>query len=214
MPDPLNTDFTSTGMHKFAFTQETSAVQPWLLSRLWKKQEDSAKLLTLKAHSIKPEAEEMHKELMKMLDSFSSSESLYPYVREVIDPLLREIDHILIKMQNNITQDALHKYSRWTEKARRLVHLCNLVDDEEKLKQAVNDHIVGRSLELIDRDVKLIVEYHASQNPFVDITSFIKELHKLKINPELPLEKISAWKHEFDLKRQAIVNDAYQAIDQ
>lgn len=214
MTEPLtNNKFTTDGMHKIAFTPEPSKAKPWLLSRLWKKPEDPIEQLSMKAYTIKPEAEEVHKDLMKVLDNFSTTDSLYPYVREVIDPLLREIDHILTKLQSNLTPDALDKYSQWTEKARRWVHLCNKVDSEN-LAEAVKEHIIHRSLELIDRDIKLIIQYRSSQNPGADISSFITKLEALKVNPNLPLDRISKWKQEFDLKRQAIVNKAYQAIDQ
>jgi hypothetical protein len=215
MPDPLsNKDFTADVMHKFAFPSKPSKGKTWLLARLWKKPVDPAEQLSLKAYSIKPEAEEVHKELMKVLSKFSSSDSLYPYVREVVDPLLREINHILHKLQNNLTDDALTRYSQWTEKARRWVHLCSLVDDE-KLAQEVNDHIVERSLELIARDINLIMQYRSSsQNSSLDISIYIQELEALKVNPNLPLEQISKWKQKFDSQRQVIVNDCYQAIDQ
>lgn len=212
--DPLtNKNFTTDGMHKIAFTRAPLKAKPWLLSHLWKKPEDPIEQLSIKACSIKPEAEKVHKDLMKVLDNFSTTDSLYPFVREVVDPLLREIDHILTRLQSNLTPDALDKYSQWTEKARHWVQLCNKLDSEN-LARAVKEHIIQRSLELIDRDIKLIMEYRSSQNPGADISSFITKLEALKVNPDLPLEKISKWKQEFDLKRQAIVNKAYQDIDQ
>lgn len=204
--------FPIKSKHEFAIPLESEKKQSWLLTRIWKKPDDGLQKLSIKAHSIKPEAEEVHKDLMKILNHFSSNDSLYPYVKEAIDPLLREIDQILKKLQNNLTGDALDKYSEWTEKAGRWVHLCNKVN-EENLIHVVIDRIIDRSLELIDRDIKLIFEYHTAQNPHSDVTSYIDELKGLQVRPEISLNQISKWKQDFDLKRQRIVNAAYQKID-
>ncbi len=204
--------FPMKSKHDFVFSQKAEKKPSWLLARLWRKPDDTQVKLSIKVYSIKPEAEQAHHELMKILANFSSNDNLYPYVKEVVDPLLREIDQILNKLQYNLTDDALERYSQWTAKARRWVDLCAKVS-EEKLREAVTDHIILRSLELIDRDINFIIEYASNQNPTANIGPFISDLETLKVKPNLPLEEISKWKQNFDRKRESVVNSAYHAID-
>jgi hypothetical protein len=215
MSDITNSkDYTNPSIeHRFAIPEEKSTNKITLiLSRLWKKTEKDDEL-TIRAHSIKPEAKSVHKDLMKVLDNFTSDDSLYPFVREVVDPLLREIDQILNKLQNNLTHDDIDKYSQWTEKARRWVVLCNKVEDH-KLAQAVFEHIVLRSFELIDRDKILVLQYCSNQNPSADVSRFVTALDILKEKPEVPLKEISKWKESLDVKRAAIVDAALHSIDE
>ena len=187
--------------HDFVFPMESEKKSSWLLSHLWKKP-DTIQELSIKAHQIKPEAEKVHRQLVRLLD-------LYPCVKDAVDPFIREVHNIINNLNYQLTDDGLQRYTQWTDKARKWVKRIS----EENVKEVVTEHMISRSLDLIDKDIKLIEEYRSNQNPKANIDSFISNLKLLKVNPNLSLEEIPKWKQTFDKKRESIVNAAYRVID-
>ncbi len=215
MPNPLgNENFKLT---QFKLPEQNSRKEGSLWNRVFarfrQKPDNALRELTHKITELDPKANIIHKELLSLTSNFSHNESIYPHLHEVVAPMIREIEQIRTQLVCKPSQNALEKYSLWTEKAQNWVKLCNQEGSEEKVTQAIMTHIFEKSLELIDRDTQLIEEYKNHQNSNADVIPYIQKLQDLKNIPKISLEKISEWRAQLDIKRAALVNSALKALD-
>lgn len=195
-----------------------------LISRIYRTfiSEQANADLDNKVLELHPVAKEIRQDLEKIVSEFQKEEDIYPYVKEVVDPLIREVDQIQSTLNKDKTELALVKYTQWTEKASLWVHLCSKAGDKERLTRLITHNILEKCAEIIDRDIQLIEKYlHTATNDELkqkqiasELAPIIQSLQTLKRSQlKLKLSEVSDWKKHFDLERSRLVNSALLIID-
>ena len=173
------------------------------------------------ANEIKKQLESIKQELNEELD-----EDLRPLIKEVLDPLLRELD----KQQALHEEDAVRKYSTWTENAQKWVQIYVKKKDKAEIVQALAKHVIQKSFDRIDRDLQCILEYieqhvngsntsvhekRAAKNRLIkDASPYMIQLTSLKLSPEThSLAEIGKWKESIDSQRQELFHTILQIIE-
>lgn len=173
------------------------------------------------AHEIKKQLESIKQELNEELD-----QDLRPLIKEVLDPLLRELD----KQQVLHEEETVRKYSTWTENAQKWVHIYLKKKDKTEIVQALAKHVIQKSFDRIDRDLQCILEYieqhvngsnkpshekKAAKNRLIkEISPYMIRLTSLKLSPEADsLVEISKWKEFVDSQRQELFHTILQVIE-
>jgi hypothetical protein len=172
-------------------------------------------------NEVRRQLENIKQELNDEVD-----EDLRPLVKEVLDPLLREID----KQRALHEEEAIQKYSSWTENARRWVQIYAKKKDKEEIIEALAKHVVQKTFDRIDRDLHFILDYiehHVNESGFSideriaaknrlirEITPYMIRLTSLKIPPDThSLVEIGKWKEFLDMQREELLHAALQIIE-
>jgi len=152
---------------------------------------------------------------------------MLPMVGEVIDPLLRDVQRI----QRGLHKDeGVEEYHEWIQKARLWVELYSKDSEKEKIKAAVAEHAILKTMERIDRDIHLIEDYvhqhldllelHPEEQSLKEhsikkaVAPHIENLLALRVPPVAPsLKTIDAWRKSLDKFRAKHFNSALRVIE-
>ncbi|MBS4168587.1 hypothetical protein [Parachlamydia sp. AcF125] len=181
------------------------------------------------------DSEQIREELEKIKAGVDAD--LQPLVFEVINPMLRSIQHLNHIAQNPptvgvIQEKTVQRYIKWIDQAKVWVQLYTKAKDKEEVLKAVVDHIVLVSNQTIDRDLQILNEYKIQAIELLEesaekkedlrkilygqITPFLDNLAQLKYAayPQFQnLKEMSDWKAQIDSLRQENFNHALQVID-
>lgn len=152
-------------------------------------------LLRKDAQQVRSQLENIKAQLLDKGD-----DDLYPMVTEVIDPMLR-------KEPNE------NEYREWIKKAKHWVRL--ITKEKEEVIEAIIKHVVQKSLDRIDRDIKFLNEYSKQCHKEQELLSpHITKLRALQNPPEIQSLKIAEeWRRFLDTSRAKHLNSALKQIE-
>jgi hypothetical protein len=179
------------------------------------------------ADKVREQLEKIKKELQNELD-----DELFPMITEVIDPLLRDVERInrLMKRENG-EETASEQFREWTDNAKLWVGLFSKNKDKDTIKLEVLKHIIEKSLEKIDRDIRFIEGYfkqHMEQLDLVPeeiniikkkkiglVSEHLRMLRTLQVIPAhgITFNEVSTWRQKLDGLRAKHHDAALQVID-
>ena len=107
---------------------------------------------TENANKVQHQLKQIRDELKEEIE-----DELFPMIAEVINPLLRDVNRIdrMMKRENGELA-AIKEYQVWTEGAKLWVELYSKNKDKETIKAAIVKHIINKSMDRIERDIRFI----------------------------------------------------------
>jgi len=181
---------------------------------------------TENAKKVQAQLKNIREELKAEVDA-----ELSPMITEVINPMLRDVKkiHRMMKRENGECA-AIKHYKEWTEDAKLWVELYSKNKDKEAIKAAIVKHIITKSMETIEKDIRFIEKYfrqsleQAQLDPEelsrirIDkaraLAEHVEKLHSLKVLPEaMSFDSVSNWRQGLDDQRAKHFDDALHVID-
>ncbi len=211
----------------FPFFVENAPVEKNLTGRIHAE-------LKKNAHDILQQVKTLKDHLKQELDSQKDGGHLWSCFETVINPLIREFSQIERKLSNSLEGDheAIRNYEEWILKAKMWVSLSSKPSDRISIIEAVIEHYLSISDEIIDRDLKTLNDYkqHELYNLGLDfdeikvaskrlddelapcISSLLELKHKKPQN--LELQHLAQWKEKLDEDRAHLYHQALFIIDE
>lgn len=179
------------------------------------------------ANEVRAQLEKVKKEL---LDEFD--QELSPMITEVIDPMLRDISRI-DRMMHKETEDTVveEHFREWTAGATLWVELFSKIKDKERIKSEIVKHIIVKSMERIERDIRFIEGYfeHSLQQLTLSpeeihrtrltktklVLQSIQQLRSLQALPDrvIQFNEVNEWREKLDHQRANYFDAALRIID-
>ena len=186
------------------------------------------------AHAILNQVKTLKENLKKELDTQDDSSHLWACFETVINPLIREFTQIEKKITDSLDpdQNLIKNYEEWIVKAKMWVSLCSKPSDRIGIIEAVIEHYLNISDDIIDRDLKTLNDYKqhelynlgldfeeikaASQRLDNELALYVNALLDLKHKKpqDLELHHLTQWKEKLDEDRANLYHIALHTIDE
>jgi hypothetical protein len=186
------------------------------------------------AHAILDQMKALKENLKKELDNQEDSSHLWACFETVINPLIREFSQIDKKLTDSTDSDhiVIKNYEEWIVKAKMWVSLCSKPSDRISIIEAVIEHYLHISDDIIDRDLKTLNDYKqyelynlgldfeeikaASQRLDSQLETYVQALLDLKHKKpqDLELHHLTLWKAKLDEDRANLYHTALHTIDE
>lgn len=205
------------------------------LMPLFKGKEDVPEVAGHEIHAVKQDASQVKEQLEQIKRDLLNEvdEDLASMVNEVIDPMLRALDKAQKKLERAQPAQAhsLQEALSWTEKAKIWAKLYEECGDIEKVRELIVSHIIDKSIDRIDRDIKFLEDYlnqlvgrYTDDNELCEqvkmeklniLAPFIESLRSLQNHPGVyTIPQVNAWRRKLDNRRTQHFDDALHAIEE
>ena len=178
------------------------------------------------AKKVQAQLKEIRDELKAEVDA-----ELSPMITEVINPMLRDVKRInrMMKRENGESA-AIKHFQVWTKDAKLWVELYSKAKGKESIKSAIVKHIISKSMERIERDIRFIEDYfkqsieqrnlvpdeisRIKKDKTTSLAEHVEKLRSLQILPvSMSFDSVSSWRQKLDDQRAKHFDAALHEID-